>query len=81
LFDPKKEVWLGEILHKTFIETDEEKTEAAAVTEIIMIGYGRGEHEPPPPPKIVDVDHPFLFCITNNRTNVIVFMGRYVKTK
>ena len=80
LFDPKKEVWLGNIVHKTFIETDEEKTEAAAVTEIVMVGSSRRVHEPPPP-KIVDVDHPFMFCIIDNRTGGIIFMGRYVNTK
>ena len=80
LIDSTKKVWIGEVLHKTFIETDEEKTEAAALSEISVIAYGAGKHKPPPPPKLVDMDHPFLFCIIDNWTNGILFMGKYIKT-
>jgi serpin B len=78
LIDSQEQVWIGDIYHKTFIETDEEKTEAAAATEVVVVGYGGGEHEPPPPPKIVDIDHPFLFYIIDNRSNGIFFMGKYM---
>lgn len=70
---------IGEILHKTFIEIDEKKTEAAAVTEIVIVGYGGGTPAPLPPPKIVNVDHPFIFMIVDNRTNAILFFGRLIK--
>ena len=73
---------ISEIIHKTFIEIDEKKTEAAAVTKVdmVVIGYGAGgDPPPPPPPKIFNADHPFIFLIVDNRTNVILFTGRFVK--
>ena len=72
---------ISSIIHKTFIEIDEKKTEAAAVTKVDMvIAYGvGGDHPPPPPPKIFNADHPFIFLIVDNRTNAIIFTGRFVK--
>jgi serpin B len=73
---------IGEIIHKTFIEIDEKKTEAAAVTKVdmVVIGYGAGgDPPPPPPPKIFNADHPFIFMIIDNRTKAILFTGRFVK--
>lgn len=71
---------IGNIVHKTFIEIDEKKTEAAALSEIVLIGYGVVDNPPPPPPpKIFNANHPFIFLIIDNRTNAIVFMGRFVK--
>ena len=73
---------IGEIIHKTFIEIDEKKTEAAAVTKVDLVitalGVG-GNPPPPPPPKIFNADHPFIFFIIDNRTNAILFTGRFVK--
>jgi len=77
--DPLK---IGEIIHKTFVEIDEKKTEAAAVTKLdmVIIGYGGGgDPPPPPPPKIFNADHPFIFLIIDNRTKAILFTGRFVK--
>ncbi len=72
---------IGEIIHKTFIEIDEKKTEAAAVSKVdmVIIGYGGGVSPPPPPPKIFNANHPFIFLIKDNRTNAIIFTGRFVK--
>lgn len=65
-------LWLGQVLHKTWIELDEEKTEAAAATTTIMI---RGR----PTYKVFKADHPFVFFIIDKNTKAILFMGRYVK--
>lgn len=70
---------IGEIIHKTFIEIDEKKTEAAAITEIVIFGYGGGTPAAIPPPKIFNANHPFIFMIVDNRTNAILFIGRFVK--
>jgi len=72
---------IGEIIHKTFIEIDEKKTEAAAMTEIVVIGYGGGSPAPLPPPRIFNANHPFIFMIVDNRTNAILFFGRFVNSK
>lgn len=65
-------LWLGQVLHKTWIELDEEKTEAAAATTTIMI-RGRPNY------KVFKADHPFVFFIIDKNTKAILFMGRYVK--
>lgn len=70
---------IGEIIHKTFIEIDEKKTEAAAITEIVIFGYGGGTPAALPPPKIFNANHPFIFMIVDNRSNAILFIGRFVK--
>lgn len=77
----KDSLKIGEIIHKTFIEIDERKTEAAAVSKVdmVVVGYGGGNPAPPPPPKIFNANHPFVFLIKDNRTKAILFMGRYVK--
>ena len=66
------DMWLyvSQVIHKAFIEVNEEGTEAAAVTGGIIgitsiIKY----------PKF-QVDHPFLFCIVDNRMKIILFLGR-----
>jgi serpin B len=72
---------ISRIIHKTFIEIDEKKTEAAAVTKVdmVVIGYGTGgDPTPPPAPKIFNADHPFIFMIIDNRTDAILFTGRFV---
>jgi len=65
---------LSQVLHKTWIELDEEKTEAAAVTVAIGI---RGNSQRPSY-VVFNADHPFVFFIMDNRSNEIIFMGRYI---
>lgn len=65
---------LEEIAHKTIIELDEEKTEAAAATATAI--YVRGTS---PSYKIFKADHPFMFFVMDNRSKAILFMGRYMK--
>jgi len=70
---------INNVIHKTYIEVNEEKTEAAAAT---TINYSDGlmvydEHAPKP--KVFNADHPFMFMIIDSKTKGIIFMGRYVK--
>lgn len=64
---------IDSIIHKTFIEVDEKKTEAAAATAITMV---RATAFQPDDPKIFHADKPFLYFIIDNETGVILFMGR-----
>ena len=67
---------IDKIIHKTFIDVDEEKTEAAAATAITMI---RATALPPMEEKKkaeFHADHPFMFMITDDYTNTILFMGQ-----
>lgn len=77
---------LGDIIHKTFIEVDEAKTEAAAATVMPMIVTSIG---PSANPVYLEfkADKPFLYCIINeieeegaqNKISSILFMGQVAK--
>ncbi len=62
-------LFISYVKHKTFIQVDEEGTEAAAVT---IIGFELTSMGP----KIMIVDHPFLFVIHEHETGSILFMGK-----
>ncbi|XP_056099272.1 leukocyte elastase inhibitor-like [Rhinichthys klamathensis goyatoka] len=65
---------LSKVIHKAFVEVNEEGTEAAAATAIVM---SLGCAIPPfSIPKNFTADHPFLFFIRHNPSNVILFYGR-----
>jgi serpin B len=61
---------ISRVLHQTFIETNEEGTEAAAATVVEIVNTSM--------PMIVEVnlDHPFLYFIRESSTGTILFMGR-----
>ena len=68
--DATSRLWLDEVLHSTFIEVNEEGTEAAAVTH--------NTHVKSAMPQEIIIDRPFLFVIRENSTGLILFLGRVV---
>jgi serpin B len=65
---------LADLLHRAFVDVDEQGTEAAAVTAAVeMVAALR-----PPRPKELRVDRPFLFVISDRPTGSVLFMGRVV---
>jgi serine protease inhibitor len=62
---------ISRVLHQAFIETNEEGTEAAAVTivEIELTSMPSG-------PMVLRLDRPFIYVIRETTTNAILFMGR-----
>lgn len=60
------------LVHKTFIEVNEEGTTAAAVT-LAALMYGAG---PPSGPVLFVADHPFQFFIYDVKEDLILFEGR-----
>lgn len=68
--DGTRDLWLDEVIHKAFIAVDEQGTEAAAATAVI-IGY-----KMMPQFKTVRVDRPFIFLIRDRKTGAILFLGR-----
>lgn len=66
------DLFISDIYHKAFIKVDENGTEAAAATAVIMSGTSI---ETPPPPKFV-ANRPFIFFIRDTMTGAILFMGR-----
>lgn len=67
---------ISAVLHKAFIGVDEEGTEAAAATVVVMALAGSGMPMEQPDPVEMRVDRPFLFAIRDDVTGTILFMGR-----
>ena len=65
-------LYITHVLHKAFIEVNEEGTEAAAATAVVM---GTKSIQVDPPREFM-ADRPFLFLIRDLRTGSILFMGR-----
>lgn len=70
----EENLYLSEVIHKAFVALDEEGTEAAAATAIMMVGTAARMHKPKP--KVFKADHPFLFLILHKPTGSILFIGR-----
>ena len=68
------DLYISGVLHKTFVEVDEEGTEAAAVTVVELGRTSIGG-------KRFSADHPFLFIIRDNHSGTILFIGKIVEPK
>jgi serpin B len=62
-------IWISDVFHKAFVEVNEEGTEAAAATAVVLV---KSDHIAP----VFCADHPFIFIIKDNRSGSILFMGR-----
>jgi serine protease inhibitor len=60
--------------HKAFVEVNEQGTEAAAATAIVLEAILSARARPPVP--VFRVDHPFLFAIRDRESGAILFLGR-----
>ena len=63
-------LYIGDVVHKAFVEVNEEGTEAAAVTSVGV----EATSVPLPPPQFI-ADRPFFFAIRDNETKTVLFMG------
>lgn len=72
---PKDYLYISEVFHKAFLSLDEEGTEAAAATAVVMMLAGAAPMERPKPIE-VHVNRPFLFAIQDTKTGVCLFLGR-----
>jgi serpin B len=73
--DGKQDLFISAVLHKAFVDVNEEGTEAAAATGIVV---GATAVLIPKEPPVFRADHPFVFLIRDNRTESILFLGRLV---
>jgi serpin B len=71
--DGTLQLFIGDVLHKAFVAVNEEGTEAAAATAVIMELTAV-----PPAALVVTVDRPFVFLIRDIETGAILFVGRVV---
>jgi serine protease inhibitor len=61
-------LYISQVIHKAFVEVNEQGTEAAAVTAVSMMD----SYEPVP---IFDVNRPYLFALRETTTGAILFLG------
>lgn len=66
-----KDLYIQDVIHEAFISVDEEGTEAAAATAVVV-----GETSAPGETVELTVDRPFLFAIRDNETGALLFLGR-----
>ncbi len=72
LYEGPGNAYISEVRHKTFIQLDEEGTEAAAVTSVTISLTSVGD----PDNFYMRVDRPFLFIIHDAWSNTILFTGK-----
>ncbi|MBD2180202.1 serpin family protein [Planktothrix sp. FACHB-1375] len=70
---------INQVKHKTFVEVNEEGTEAAAVTSVGVTATS--VQIPQQEPFRMVVDRPFFCAIRDNQTGTILFMGSIVEPK
>jgi serpin B len=65
----RRDLYLSIVVHKAFVDVNEEGTEAAAATGGAVVLRAMRSN-------IFRADHPFIYIIRDNRTGSILFMGR-----
>jgi Serine protease inhibitor len=71
----EKDLYISKVIHKAFVEVNEEGTEAAAATAVggwVIVSL----HQEQVIPIIFKADHPFIFLIRDKEAGSILFMGR-----
>ena len=66
----RKDLYISAVIHKAFVDVNEEGTEAAAATAVVVT-FGGARSTP-----VFRADRPFLFLIRHKRSGTILFMGR-----
>ena len=66
-----KDLWVSSVVHKAFVSVDEEGTEAAAATGVVVLESG-----PTKDPIPVTVNRPFIFLSRDRDTGTVLFLGR-----
>jgi serpin B len=74
--DGTKNLFISDVIHQAFVDVNEEGTEAAAATAVVMrLAAAPANPEAVP---VFRADHPFIFLIQDDETGAIMFMGRVV---
>jgi serine protease inhibitor len=72
--DGKRDLFISAVIHKAFVDVNEEGTEAAAATAVVIARPAAVVR--PEPVVEFRADHPFAFLIRHNRSGSILFLGR-----
>jgi serpin B len=70
--DGKRDLYVSAVVHKAYVDVNEEGTEAAAATGVVVTLRAAPAH-----PEF-RADHPFVFLIRDNHSGSILFVGRVV---
>src|SRR5262249_24116326 len=73
--DPRQRLYLARVFHKAFVRVDEKGTEAAAASAVVGAQRASSQLAPPKPVEF-RADHPFLFCIRDTASGLVLFLGR-----
>jgi serpin B len=68
----RRDLFISAVIHKAYVDVNEEGTEAAAATAVTMKLTSVGPTRIP----VFCADHPFLFIIRDNHSGSILFIGR-----
>jgi serpin B len=68
-------LFINQVVHKAFVDVNEDGTEAAAATAVVMVTSAAMQAHVPPPIEVT-ADRPFLFLIRHHSSATILFMGR-----
>jgi len=74
-----RRLMISAVIHKAFAEVNEEGTEAAAATAVVMRMLSA--FKDPARLVVFKADHPFLFLIRDNRSGSTLFLGRIVNPR
>lgn len=75
-FGPLRNITVDKVIHKAFVEVNEEGTEAAAVTAAIFVFKSASSSRDDLPVQFY-CNRPFVFLIQDNETQNILFMGAF----
>jgi serpin B len=70
-------LYVSAVMHKAFVEVNEEGTEAAAATGAVVTTISAAA--PRDTVQVFRADHPFVFAICDVQTGLILFLGRMVQ--
>jgi serine protease inhibitor len=73
--NPDDRLYISKVLHKAFVEVNEEGAEAAAATAVIMVKKDSAPASFPFNP-VFRADRPFLFLIREMESGAVLFLGR-----
>ena len=74
----KRDLFISQAMHKAFVEVNEEGTEAAAATGLIINARSAARPQEKP---VFRADHPFIYLIRHQATGTILFLGRLSNPK
>lgn len=68
----RRDLFISAVIHQAYVDVNEEGTEAAAATGVVMKLTSLGPDRTP----VFRADHPFLFMIRDNQSGSVLFLGR-----